>query len=159
MFKRKNQKQELYRKMVEQSVVEYEGGGSDEELMTVKRVDHELPSHLSTATDHTANISKRKLKIGKSKKAMAKTRSLGEKLIFDEEGNAHQVYEMRRGDELEKQGINVLKLGKEFTEEQRGVMKQADVIDKAIAKEKRKEKKRKQKDREKVHRLGPSWLA
>jgi ATP-dependent RNA helicase DDX10/DBP4 len=153
MFERKNQKQELYRKIVEQSVIVHEGpGGSDSEddFMTVKRTNHELPSHLLTAPDRAADISKRQLKIGKSKKAMAKTRALGEKLIFDEEGNAHEVYEMKPSDELARQGIDVVKLGQEFAEEQRGAMKEIDAADKVVAKEKRKEKKRKQRDREKA---------
>jgi ATP-dependent RNA helicase DDX10/DBP4 len=153
MFERKNQKQELYRNVVEQSVIAYEGTGgseSEDEFMTVKRTDHELPSHLLAAPDRAADISKRQLKIGQSKKAMAKTRALGEKLIFDEEGNAHQVYEMKPSDELAKQGIDLVKLGQVFAEEQRGAMKEIDAIDKAVAKEKRKEKKRKQREREKV---------
>ncbi len=161
MFERKNQKQELYRKVVEQSVIAHGGGGasdSDEELMTVKRTDHELPSDLLTAPDRAADISKRQLKIGKSKKAMAKTRALGEKLVFDEEGNAHQVYEMKPGDELAKQGVDVVKLGQEFAETQRGAMKEVDVLDKAVAKAKRKEKKLKQKDRERVRLLVDSFL-
>ncbi|KIM27811.1 hypothetical protein M408DRAFT_329759 [Serendipita vermifera MAFF 305830] len=151
MFERKNQKQELYRKVVEQSVLAHGEGlasDSEEEFMTVKRTDHELPAELVDAPDRAADISKRQLKIGKSKKAMAKQRALGEKLIFDEEGNAHQVYEMKASDELAKQGVDVMQLGKEFAEEQRGAMKEVDLVDKAVAKAKRKEKKRKQKERE-----------
>jgi ATP-dependent RNA helicase DDX10/DBP4 len=159
MFERKNHKQELYRKIVEQSVIVHEGPGesdSEDDFMTVKRTNHELPSHLLTSPDRAADISKRQLKIGKSKKAMAKTRALGEKLIFDEEGNAHQVYEMKPSDELARQGIDVVKLGQEFAEGQRGAMKEIDAVDEAVAKEKRKERKRKHRDKEKVcYQPGP----
>jgi hypothetical protein len=151
MFERKNQKQELYRKVVEQSVIAHEGPGdsdSEGEFMTVKRTNHELPSHLLTAPDRAADISKRQLKIGQSKKAMAKTRALGEKLVFDADGNAHQVYEMKPSDEMAKQGIDVMKLGQEFAEEQRDAMREIDAVDKAVAKEKRKAKKRKLRDRD-----------
>jgi ATP-dependent RNA helicase DDX10/DBP4 len=152
MFERKNQKQELYRKVVEQSVDTWAGdaGNSDDELMVVKRVDHELPSHLLSTPQPADDISKRKLKIGQSKKAMVKYRGLGEKLVFDDDGQAHQVYEMKDADELARKGVDVMKLGKEFAEEQRGMMKEVDVVDKAIVKDKRKEKKRRQKERARV---------
>jgi ATP-dependent RNA helicase DDX10/DBP4 len=141
---------DLYRKVVEQSIGAMGGNDSDEDFMTVKRVDHELPALMDSIIEGSkaADLSKRKIKMGKSKKAMAKLRGLGEKLIFDDEGNAHQVYELKKGDEEPKQ--DVMKLGKEFAEEQRGVMKDIDVVDKEVARTKRKEKKRKQRDRERV---------
>lgn len=141
---------DLYRKVVEQSIGALGGNDSDEDFMTVKRVDHELPASTHTIIEDAkaADISKRKIKMGKSKKALVKFRGLGEKLIFDEKGNAHQIYELKKGDEEPKQ--DVMKLGKEFAEEQRGVMKNIDVVDKEVARMKRKEKKRKQRDRERV---------
>jgi len=152
MFERKNQKIELYRKVVEQSIGALGGHDSDEDFMTLKRVDHELPASTDSIVEDAKAVylSKRKIKMGKSKKGMVKLRGLGEKLIFDEEGNAHQVYVLKKGDEEPKQ--NVIKVGKEFAEEQRDVMKNIDVMDKEVARIKRKEKKRKQRDREQVSR-------
>lgn len=155
MFERKNQKLEHYRKVVEESVNQFtgtseaNGGNSDEEdFLTVKRVDHPLSENISQGTH--GDLSKRKLKIGQSKRLTAKYRGHGEKLVFDEEGTAHQVYELKNPDELIKQGVDVVQLGKEFAEEQRGVMKEIDLVDKAVAKQKKREKKRKAKEREKV---------
>lgn len=150
MFERKNQKMELYRKVVEQSIGVSGDVDTDDEFMTVKRVDHDLPASTNEIRDESqpSELSKRKLKLSKSKKAMIKSGGLGEKLLFDEEGNVHQVYEMKRGDEIPKQ--DVIKLGREFAEEQRGAMKDIDTVDKEVARLKRKEKKRKQKDRERV---------
>ena len=150
MFERKNQKIELYRKVVEQSIGASGGNDSDEDFMTVKRVNHELPASMDSIVEDAkaAHLSKRKIKMGKSKRGMVKLQGLGEKLIFDEEGNAHQVYVLKKGDEEPKQ--NVIKVGKEFAEEQRDVMKNIDMMDKEVARIKRKEKKQKQRDRERV---------
>lgn len=162
MFERKNQKQELYRKVAEQSIQEFKANPADseDEFMTVKRVDHDLPSEIASEPDKPEFISKRKLKIGKSKKAMAKYGSLGEKLIFDEAGEAHHVYEMKDAEELKRQGVDVMELAQQFAEQQRTEMKEVDVADKAVAKKKRKEKKLKQKAREREetdggHRTAP----
>lgn len=146
MFERKNQKMEMYRKIVEQSIDAINGEASEDDFMTIKRIDHELTS--SPGPSSTVDLSKRKLRMGQSKKAMLKYRGLGEKLIFDDEGQPHQVYEMKKGDEVPKK--DVMKMGKEFAEKERSVMQNVDVIDKEVAKMRRKEKKRKRKEREQV---------
>ncbi|KAG8858201.1 ATP-dependent RNA helicase dbp4 [Serendipita sp. 411] len=142
LFERKNQKQEHYRQIVEQAldVVDEE----EEDFLTVKRVNHDLPMDL-IQTGPAGFISKRKLRLAKSKKAMAKYGNKGEKLIFDDDGNAHQVYEMKDADEP---SVDVKELGKEFAQRQREELKEVDLIDKEIAKRKRKEKKLKAKKRE-----------
>jgi ATP-dependent RNA helicase DDX10/DBP4 len=141
MFERKNQNilSEHYTKLIEHS-----DSDDNDDFITLKRADHELPDALPTSN----NISKRKLKMGQSKKAMLKNHGLGQKLLFDEEGKAHEVYEMHDAEE-EFKGVDVLEVGKEFAEGERGRMKELDVVDKMEAKEKRKEKKRKRKEREK----------
>lgn len=78
---------------------------------------------------------------------MLKYKGLGEKLIFDDEGRAHQVYEMRAVDE-EFGGRDVLQAAREFAEGERGKLREADVQDKELAREKKREKKRKRKEHE-----------
>ena len=142
MFERKNQNilSEHYTRLVEHTNSDSES----DDFITLKRADHELPY----ALPQSIHISKRKLKMGQSKKAMLKYHGLGQKLLFDDEGKAHEVYEMHDAEE-EFKGADVLEVGKEFAEGQRGKMKEVDVVDKMEAKEKKKEKKRKRKEREK----------
>lgn len=85
--------------------------------------------------------------MGQSKKAMLKYKGQGEKLLFDDEGKPHKVYEMRDVEEEFKER-SALDVARDFAEDERGKLKEADVQDKALAKEKRKEKKRKRKERE-----------
>ncbi|KAG8824879.1 ATP-dependent RNA helicase dbp4, partial [Serendipita sp. 399] len=94
MFERKNQKQEHYRQIVEQAL----GDDDEDDLLTIKRIDHDLPTD-SAQPSNVDMISKRQVRLAKSKKAKAKYGSKGEKLVFDEDGNPHQVYEMKDADE------------------------------------------------------------
>lgn len=144
MFERKNQNilSEHYTKLIDHSA-DAGGSDSDDEFITLKRADHELPDTLPTSDF----ISKRKLKMGQSKKAMLKHHGLGQKLIFDEEGKPHEVYEMHDA-EAEFEGVDVIEVAKEFAEDQRGKMKEVDAVDKEEAREKKKEKKRKRKEKE-----------
>ncbi|GAA5952057.1 hypothetical protein JCM21900_006237 [Sporobolomyces salmonicolor] len=120
------------------------GGGDDDEddFITLKRRDHtlneaELPS--------SSFLSKRKLKMGQSKKAMLSSRGNPTKLVFDDEGDSHAIYELGDLEEFEKAG-DAREQQREFVEAEREKIKQADVLDKERAKEKRREKKRKRKD-------------
>lgn len=79
----------------------------------------------------------------KSKKVLAKYGPRGTKLVFDEDGQAHQVYEFK-----DVKDVDVERDGAEFMREEIGKMQRADVGDKAAAKEKKREKKRKRKERE-----------
>lgn len=149
MFERKNQSilSEHFNKLVDHSA---DAGDSDDDFITLKRVDHELneaelPEHELT--------SKRKQRLALSKKALAQRGSKGSKLVFDDDGNAHEMYEMKSAEEVFRGEDDVKEAGKRFAEEERGKMKEADVIDRVVAKEKKKEKKRKRKDREREVRL------
>jgi len=123
-----------------------DGGGSDDEFITLKRADHELDESLA-ADPPEAHLSKRKIKIGKSKKAMLKYKETGRKLIFDDEGVGHSIYETQKPEEdVEK----VKSAGKEFAEAERSKLNEVDAEDKMVAKEKKREKKRKRKERERV---------
>jgi len=91
--------------------------------------------------------SKRREKLLKSKKKLLKFKGKGTKLIFDDEGNAHELYEMEdeeafkaRGDAKEQQA--------KFLAEETQRTQAADLEDKAVAKEKKREKKEKRKARE-----------
>ena len=145
MFGRRNQTilSSHYSKLVEQdegSVLNpKDNDGSDEDFFSLKRADHDLPTDLAEHSD----LSKRKIRMMKSKKALAKAGPRGTKLVFDEDGRAHQVYEFR-----DAKDVDVERDGAEFMEKEIGKMQRADLDDKAVAKEKKREKKRKRKERE-----------
>ncbi|KAI8069444.1 P-loop containing nucleoside triphosphate hydrolase protein [Gongronella butleri] len=124
-----------------------DGDDSDDDFMTLGRVNHELSSDSEDNMDDTKveNLSKKKAAM--TKKERAKRGPKGEKLVFDEEGMPHQLYEMideaeflKAGDAKTQQAAFVAKHGE--------LMKKADVDDKVLAKQKRAEKKLKRKQRE-----------
>ncbi|KAJ2933321.1 hypothetical protein H1R20_g3746, partial [Candolleomyces eurysporus] len=151
MFQRKNQNvlSSHYTKLIERDSFGNENDPEDEDFITLKRADHDLEDDDIPPMDTTAELSKRKLKLSRTKRMIAKS-GVNTKLIFDDEGQAHQLYELADGEEwLEGKGLEGAKEeGKKFAEEERGKMKLADVVDKAQAREKKKEKKRKRKERE-----------
>jgi ATP-dependent RNA helicase DDX10/DBP4 len=151
MFERKNQKLEHYSKLIDHQgdallAGENDGGGSDDDFITLKRADHELDESLAAEPLET-HLSKRKIKIGKSKKAMIKYKEAGEKLVFDDEGVGHSIYETQKPEEDVKK---VKSAGMVFAEAGRSKLKEVDAEDKIISQEKRREKKRKRKERERV---------
>lgn len=157
MFERKNQGilSEHYTKLVDHG-----SGDSDieDDFITLKRADHDLPDDPTRVSslnlvDHE-DISKRKLKIGQSRSAMLKYKSGGTKLVFDEEGGAHPLYEMQDEAAFRSEaGGDVLGAGKVYVDEMRSKMQDEDLLDKAEARDKKKEKKRKRKEREAEVRL------
>jgi ATP-dependent RNA helicase DDX10/DBP4 len=147
MFERKNQKFEHYGKLIEHEEIADDG----DDLITLKREDHELSPDLEGHRED--DFSKRKLKMSRSKRAMLKSTELGRKLVFDEQGNPHELYEMGDAEEFFKVGPDGVKdAGKKFVEGERGRLRVADAVDKEEAKEKKREKKRKRKEREKSAR-------
>ncbi|KAJ7777953.1 ATP-dependent RNA helicase dbp-4 [Mycena maculata] len=149
MFERKNQNvlSEHYSKLIE-------GGGADdgdeEDFITLKRADHDLGG-LDLA-DEAADVSKRKQRMGKAKRALL-TGGMPRKLVFDDEGNPHELYEMEDAERWmqEKGGLGgVTAEGRKFAEGEMGKMRVANVVDKEEAREKKREKKRKRKEREKA---------
>jgi len=146
MFGRKNQTilSSHYNKLVEKDETSGLNAGDnenddDEDFFSLKRADHDLPPDLAEHSD----LSKRKIRMMKSKKALAKAGPRGTKLVFDDDGQAHQLYEFRDAKE-----VDVERDGAEFMRKEIGKMQRADVDDKAAAKEKNREKKRKRKGRE-----------
>lgn len=117
---------------------------SDDDFITLKRADHELEDD---SQEHTF-VSKRKERMAGTKKAVTKYGSRGTKLVFDDEGEAHELYEMKSAEEVFKGTDEVKEAGRKFAESERSRLKDADVFDKAEAKDKKREKKRKRKERE-----------
>jgi len=176
MFERKNQNilSEHYSKLISHD----ESGnssGSDEDFITLKRADHELsdddvdededeglvvkevPKSIPQTTldddydDDKENLSKRKLKLGRAKRTIAKG-GIATKLVFDDDGEAHEMYELGDADQWyeSRGGLSGAKEeGKKFAEGERGKMTVTDVVDREEAREKKREKKRKRKEREK----------
>jgi ATP-dependent RNA helicase DDX10/DBP4 len=164
MFERKNQNilSEHYNRMIDRSeeeVSQDENGlldndGDDDDFMTLKRTNHELPASLrdpEASAITQENMSKRKARLLKTKKGLVKLKgTLGKKLVFDDEGAAHDAYAMNDGDEFKAGGADlaVREAGRAFAEMERERLKEADVDDKQLAKAKKQEKKRKRKERE-----------
>ena len=144
MFGRKNQKFEHYNKLLDHD--DAVSDDESEDFMTLKREDHRL-SDLEGHREE--NLSKRKVKMSKSKRAKLKSTERGKKLVFDEEGIPHEIYEMQDPEVFFGTGPEgVVDAGKKFAEGERAKLRTADVLDKEEAKEKKREKKRKRKDRE-----------
>lgn len=159
MFNRKNQDilSEHYNKLVdyEGDKINLDGGlgaqddDDDEDFMTIQRKDHELEGDSQDEMNEVAgeNISKRKLKM--SKKERVKNMPRGDKLIFDDEGNAHAMYELVDEKDFLKDG-DVKTQIKAFIDEKGELMQSADKEDKEFAKQKKLEKKIKRKERERA---------
>jgi ATP-dependent RNA helicase DDX10/DBP4 len=137
----------------------------EDEVFTLARKDHALadegddlaegdlePKPVGAASDEplisSEDLSKRKLKAG------VKNRPAAEKLVFDEEGNATNFYESGAQAEL---GAGDAAARKEFLEKERAQMREADKVDRAVARDAKREKKRKRKEREREVSPGCSY--
>ncbi|KAA1121232.1 ATP-dependent RNA helicase dbp4 [Puccinia graminis f. sp. tritici] len=150
MFQRQNQDilSQHYAKLVDRSEDAAEGRekGDEEEddFIQLKRADHDLDAAEAAIPD-SAYLSKRKLKQATSKKAVAMSGiGLGKKVIFDDEGEAHQAYKILQEEEYKK-NHDVGSEIKDFVTREKDKVQQADQTDKLVAKNKRAEKKRKRK--------------
>lgn len=127
----------------------------DGDFITLKRANHaldgddeETPTDFATAkAEAAAQLSKRKLEMGKSKKAMSKYRAQGEKVVFDDEGAPHALYELQDEADFRAAGAQDDQ-ARAFVEAERERLRAADVDDKELAKQKRREKKLRKKLRE-----------
>ncbi|TIA23749.1 P-loop containing nucleoside triphosphate hydrolase protein [Aureobasidium pullulans] len=176
MFERKNQDvlADHYSKMINDDDIEALDGTqmSDDNLFSVKRripvqeekddssdeehtlavADMELPPgakavHIPGAKDALIIDSKRREKLLKSKKKLLKFKESGQKLVFDDDGNAHQIYELEDEDAFKAKGTAEEQRQK-FLEEEAQRVRESDLLDKALAKEKKRAKKEKRKERE-----------
>ena len=152
MFERKNQNvlSSHYSKLIEHDPASNDDG-SDDEFITLKRADHDLAESETLPLD-SSDLSKRKLKLGKAKRAIAKN-GVAQKLVFDEAGKPHEIYEMADPDAwYESKGglVGVKEEGQLFAQEEGLKMRVADVTDKQEARDKKRDKKRKRKEKEKM---------
>ena len=83
--------------------------------------------------------SKRKAKLLKSKKALLKLKPKGKKLVFDDSGTAHEIYELEPESQFQAQGPADSQKAKFLAAEQER-LQNADMADKQAARAKRKEK-------------------
>ncbi|KAJ6148535.1 hypothetical protein N7497_010517 [Penicillium chrysogenum] len=93
--------------------------------------------------------SKRREKLLKSKKKLLKFKGRGTKLVYDEEGNPHEVYEMEDEEAFKARG-DVDAQREKFLEAEAERTRQADIEDKEVMRGKRREKKEKRKARERA---------
>ncbi|CCD23892.1 RNA-dependent ATPase HCA4 NDAI_0C02320 [Naumovozyma dairenensis CBS 421] len=138
MFERKNQTilSEHYLNITQSQAAADE----DEDFMTVKRQDHQLnEEELPALTVPTSNRGQKK---ALSKKASLSTKGNATKLVFDDDGEAHPVYELEGEEDFQKKGSAEAQK-KDFLSKESDVMAEVDTGDKQVAKEKRQEKKRK----------------
>ncbi len=73
----------------------------------------------------------------------------GTKLVFDDDGNAHPIYELQDEEDFKNEGP-AEKLRQQFVEAETTRVRDADVEDKELVKQKRKEKRDKRKARERA---------
>lgn len=159
MFQRTNQDvlTEHYTKLIDGDDIGDDGDGDkQDDFLTVKR---RLSSVSSAESDsgekHGAKPqgvllsidSKRKEKMLKSKKKLLKLKGKGTKLVFDDEGNSHQIYELEDESQFKQRGPADAQKTK-FLEKEQEVLQAADLVDKQAAKAKKKEKREKRKARE-----------
>lgn len=138
MFERQNQTVLLsnFRKMTEDGEED-----SEDDFMLIKRQDHALED--GDIPDLLVPVLKRQAKRALLRAASAK--ALGElatKLKFDDDGVAHPIYELQDEADFRAEG-DALALKEEFVTKGAEQLAEADVDDKALAKQKRQEKKRK----------------
>ncbi|KAI2464112.1 DEAD-domain-containing protein [Annulohypoxylon bovei var. microspora] len=91
--------------------------------------------------------SKRREKLLKSKKKMLKFKGKGDKIVFDDDGIAHHPYRIKDEDDFMQDGSAEAQRQK-FVEDEAVRVKEADIDDKQLAKDRRREKKEKRKARE-----------
>ncbi|KAJ6096369.1 ATP-dependent RNA helicase dbp4 [Penicillium sp. IBT 16267x] len=93
--------------------------------------------------------SKRREKLLKSKKKLLKFKGKGTKLVYDDEGNAHEVYEMEDEEQFAARG-DAKSQRERFVAEETERTRRADIDDKEVVREKKREKKEKRKARERA---------
>ncbi|RPB26147.1 DEAD-domain-containing protein [Terfezia boudieri ATCC MYA-4762] len=167
MFERKNQTvlADHYNKLIADPSL---GDKDGDEFLSVKRVLPRSPSPSAATTLIPPGVtapmvylpgaatpliidSNRREKLLKSKKALAKFKPGPTKMVFDDEGNAHPVYELVGMEEFRKEG-DAERQRRRFVEEEKVRVGEADVRDREVAREKRREKKEKRKERERKER-------
>ncbi|SPN98472.1 probable ATP-dependent RNA helicase [Cephalotrichum gorgonifer] len=166
MFERTNQDvlSSHYSKLVGDEIAGAADGDEEENFLTVKRVlgDEELDESGQTGAAMPKVIdfggkeqliidSKRREKLLKSKKKLLKYMPAGERLVFDDDGVAHQIYELKNEEDFKQEGP-AEEQRRKFLESEAERVREADVEDKMLAKDRMREKKDKRKAREREER-------
>jgi ATP-dependent RNA helicase DDX10/DBP4 len=94
--------------------------------------------------------SKRRERMLKSRKKLLKFKGKGTKLVYDDDGNPHEVYELEDEDQFRQRGAADDQRAR-FLEMEAERTRLADIRDKEIAKQKKREKKEKRRAREKAN--------
>ncbi|CUM65995.1 uncharacterized protein PRCAT00003649001 [Priceomyces carsonii] len=146
MFERKSQTilSENYLSLIKDQPKEDEQD-DDDDFMNVKRKDHNLNE--IELPDMNIPVSKRQGKRALSKKLSLKSKGNPTKMIFDDDGKAHLIYELEDEEEFVLQG-DARSQKDAYVAKESALMNNADIQDKMTASEKKKEKKRRQKERE-----------
>ncbi|KAG5999365.1 ATP-dependent RNA helicase dbp4 [Claviceps pusilla] len=134
----------------------------DDDFLSVKRRlnDADLEAEVKNGHISTAKVisglggpepfvidSKRREKALQSKKKMLKFKGNPTKLVFDDQGNSHEIYELQDQEDFKKEGpADEQRL--KFVESEAARVREADVDDKQLARQKKREKREKRKARE-----------
>jgi len=102
--------------------------------------------------------SKRREKLLKSKKKLLKLKGKGTKLVFDDDGKAHEIYELEDEHDFHQRGTAESQRAK-FLEEEAARIRKADMDDKQLVKEKKRERKERRKARETGDREDADYVA
>lgn len=95
--------------------------------------------------------SKRREKLLQSKKKLLKYKNNSKKLVFDDDGVAHEIYELEDEDDFKKKG-DAQEQRRKFLELEAERARLADVRDKEIAKQKKRERKEKRREMARAER-------
>ncbi|RKF65734.1 ATP-dependent RNA helicase dbp4 [Golovinomyces cichoracearum] len=158
MFERRNQDilSGHYSKMIAENQLDQsqlEDADEDNDFLSVKRVITADSENLGDNVPQAAEgslvkvisgvgkeqiivDSKRKEKLLKSKKKLLKYKDRGTKLVYDEDGNPHQIYELEDENSFLKKGAPESQRVK-FLEEETARIQAADIDDKELAKRKK----------------------
>ncbi|PRT53728.1 ATP-dependent RNA helicase DBP4 [Wickerhamiella sorbophila] len=149
MFQRQNQNvlSEHYQKLAGVN------DESEEDFMSIKRQGHEIDEEKVPQLADNTPASKRAQKKALSKKQTVASKPGPTKLVFDEEGNAHPIYELEDEEDFKKAG-DAEAQRQNFVEGESKDMEVRDLDDKGVAKEKRLEKKRRRKELERLAKEG-----
>ncbi|KAF2276272.1 DEAD-domain-containing protein [Westerdykella ornata] len=109
--------------------------------------------HLQGASQPLIIDSHRREKLLKSKKKLLKLKDKGKRIIYDDDGNPHEIYELENEEDFKAKGLPE-EQRRRYLEAAREEVQVADVEDKAAAKAKRREKMRKRKERERAEMEG-----
>ncbi|TVY31651.1 ATP-dependent RNA helicase [Lachnellula subtilissima] len=175
MFERRNQDvlSGHYSKLIAEDEPERPDDGlvdadEDNDFLSVKRVvpmDEDSSDDEEVASGPVAKVisgigrepivvdSKRREKLLKSKKKLLKLKEKGQKVVFDEDGVAHQMYELEDEDDFARRGTVEAQRAK-FLEAETARVQEADLDDKQLAKTKKREKREKKRLREADEKAG-----